>query len=305
MKPGLKQGQSHEFWIQVRDDMRAQFEETVIHPLYATAAMINHMEWASRQLILPYLEEDEEGVGYQINVKHLHPAPVGTMIRICAVVRETSSKRVITTVEAWHETTRIGQGEITQAITDVKALYARARQNPAPPENNQPFAPMKKCIAEALPTPAALLSLDGAKALRLEIIRWETAFSPCSRYDEWLVIGVELMKGGQSICQEGPFLLRYEIEDWLTAIQLLLEGKLQEFKSDFLEPDLWTHIQKAGSGWTCQFRVNLLKTENLPAERSSQAEVMSQRLTFETTTQALQNFAQGLSVQLEGFASRL
>jgi len=46
----------------------------VRHPLYATWAMVYHMETVSRMLLAPYLEPHEEAVGGGVLVKHLRPA---------------------------------------------------------------------------------------------------------------------------------------------------------------------------------------------------------------------------------------
>ena len=63
MRDGLKVGEQVELTITVDERMRASLLGQPVHPLYGTAAMIEHMEWAARQHILPYLAPGEEGVG--------------------------------------------------------------------------------------------------------------------------------------------------------------------------------------------------------------------------------------------------
>ena len=63
--------------ITVTPEMRAAFEGEVVHDVYGTAAMVQHMELAARRVLLPAREAHEEGIGYRVEVTHLAPAPVG------------------------------------------------------------------------------------------------------------------------------------------------------------------------------------------------------------------------------------
>jgi fluoroacetyl-CoA thioesterase len=116
MRPGLKIGESAEVRTVVTTDMFARFEGETIHPTYSTVSMVYHMEWASRKIILPYLEEQEEGMGGAVSVKHLSPAPKGTEIKITAEVSDLWENVVITKVVAKKSTTVIGVGEVKQVI---------------------------------------------------------------------------------------------------------------------------------------------------------------------------------------------
>ncbi len=61
MKEGLQIGARAEVTAKVSEEMFAQFEGQIVHRAYSTVAMVYHMEWASRKIILPYLESHEEG----------------------------------------------------------------------------------------------------------------------------------------------------------------------------------------------------------------------------------------------------
>jgi len=75
MREGLRPGAEASVTISVTDDMVARFEELgLVHPVYSTWSMVRHVELASRKVILPYLEPDEEAVGYSVSVTHLAPA---------------------------------------------------------------------------------------------------------------------------------------------------------------------------------------------------------------------------------------
>jgi fluoroacetyl-CoA thioesterase len=116
LKPGLKVGQTESIQITVSKEMFAQFEGDVVHPTYSTVSMIYHMEWASRKIILPFLTEEEEGMGGAVSAKHLAPAPLGTQLTIIAELIEYDRNIVITKVSVLKDTELIGIGEVKQVI---------------------------------------------------------------------------------------------------------------------------------------------------------------------------------------------
>ncbi|GGJ69652.1 putative thioesterase [Anoxybacillus voinovskiensis] len=116
MKQGMKIGDTAVVQAVVTPEMFAQFEGTVVHPAYSTVSMVYHMEWASRKIILPYLEEHEEGMGAAVTVKHVAPTSEGSLVTVTATVKELRDNVVITDVEARNETGVIGIGEVKQVI---------------------------------------------------------------------------------------------------------------------------------------------------------------------------------------------
>ncbi|MCL6626041.1 thioesterase family protein [Alicyclobacillus shizuokensis] len=109
----------------VAGDMRARFGPHVIHEVYGTAAMVYHMEWAARRVILPYLEPEEEGIGAGVAVRHLRPAPVGAAIRAEAVCTEAVGGKVVCAVRVWHGETLLGDGTVEQRIVPRTLLCER------------------------------------------------------------------------------------------------------------------------------------------------------------------------------------
>jgi fluoroacetyl-CoA thioesterase len=116
MKPGMKVGDTAVVEAVVTPDMFAQFEGNVVHPAYSTVSMVYHMEWASRKIILPYLEEHEEGMGVAVSVKHIAPTTEGSTVTVTATVTEIRDNVVVTKVEAKNEMQVIGIGEVKQVI---------------------------------------------------------------------------------------------------------------------------------------------------------------------------------------------
>lgn len=125
MKPGMEPGQTATVEIITDETMFAAFEGQVVHPVYGTAAMIAHMELAGRRIILPYLEAHEEGVGYEIAVRHLAPTVAGMRVIARATLTEVRGNRVICHVEAHNNRGLIGEGTFTQVILDRKDLEKR------------------------------------------------------------------------------------------------------------------------------------------------------------------------------------
>lgn len=275
MKPGLPVGDCVEYIVTVTEAMRAQFDGATVHPLYATASMISHMEWAARQHILPYLEPGEEGVGCHVDVKHLAPTPIGAKVRIRSTVTEVTPSRVSSQVEAWNEQGKIGEGTFVQAIVPLEKLYGAAGSATA--------------LGSDDPPPAVLGEFS------LEALKWETGMFPCTRYDEWLVCRTQL----GAVQQEGPFLLRYELEEWIQAMQGLVEGTRSAFQSDFLEPVLNVHMAGGEAG---EFEVRVMLT---PVQDNGQPTGLVESRAWTVDKAGLRRFVEELTVQLEGFPSRL
>lgn len=116
IKKGLKPGVTTEFSVIVTEDMRPAFDGRVIYNVMSTVTMIYYMEFAGRKIILPYLEEGEEGAGFAIEIKHVGPAVIGQEVRFRATCTEVTAKRVVCEVIAETDENLVGKGFFTQAI---------------------------------------------------------------------------------------------------------------------------------------------------------------------------------------------
>ncbi|MCY9515718.1 thioesterase family protein [Paenibacillus apiarius] len=125
MKPGLHQGAAVSFDVTVTPDMRPAFDGIVVHEVMSTVVMIYYMEKAGREIIVPFLEEWEEGSGYAVDIKHVGPAVVGQVVTFRAVCSEVAAKRVICHVTAETDFNLVGAGLFTQAIFDKEAVAQR------------------------------------------------------------------------------------------------------------------------------------------------------------------------------------
>lgn len=128
MKPGLSEGQEAVIETVVTPEMFAQFDRDIIHRTFSTVSMVYYMEWASRKLILPFLEPGEEGMGVSVSVKHIKPALEGATIRFTAVIREIKGSYVISEVEAKRGPELIGIGTVKQVILPLKTITEKLKE---------------------------------------------------------------------------------------------------------------------------------------------------------------------------------
>lgn len=116
MRPGFLPPLSTTVSTVVTSDMVATLGGQKIHPVLATIRMIEWMEWAGRKLILPYLEPDEDAVGYRIDIVHKNPTGVGEEFSATASLLRVEGNRIITEVSAHNARGVIGQGTFTQVL---------------------------------------------------------------------------------------------------------------------------------------------------------------------------------------------
>lgn len=112
--------------VTVTDEMTVRFEELgPVHPVYATYWMAKHMEEAGRKIILPFLAEDEEGIGSRVSVRHLASALPGMRVDVIAEHVKTEDGRIHARCRAYNELgDLIGEGE-TEQIVLPRAVVAR------------------------------------------------------------------------------------------------------------------------------------------------------------------------------------
>lgn len=111
--------------ILVTPEMRPAFDGEVVHDVYGTAAMVQHMEFAARQVLLPAREAHEEGIGYRVEVTHLAPAPVGSVVTVTARLQAVEGTRVVCAVHARTAYGLVGEGMVTQVILPRATLLRR------------------------------------------------------------------------------------------------------------------------------------------------------------------------------------
>lgn len=96
------------------DEMLVDLGGRRIHPLYATAWMVRHMEEAGRMLVEPHLRPGEDATGYSISVTHEAPARAGDPLTITATVMRVDDRETEAQLEVTGPAGRIGTGLLVQ-----------------------------------------------------------------------------------------------------------------------------------------------------------------------------------------------
>jgi predicted thioesterase len=110
------------FETTVTPEMTVDFEQPdprlgKVHPVYATYWLVKHLELVSRKIILPFLEEGEDGVGFEVKVRHLASALPGMRVSLKAEHVKTEKNRVYARCEVTSELgDKIAEAQTTQVI---------------------------------------------------------------------------------------------------------------------------------------------------------------------------------------------
>ena len=105
------------FSREVRVEDTAAFESGMVHPVYATFALARDAEWCSRLFVLEMKDDDEEGIGTFVEVKHFSPAFVGDTVLFEAAIDELKHNDV-----NCFFTAKVGERLIASGRTGQKVL---------------------------------------------------------------------------------------------------------------------------------------------------------------------------------------
>jgi fluoroacetyl-CoA thioesterase len=122
MKLIFKPGDKKVFVKKVNELDLAIFHGVTLHPVYSTFALGRDFEWSSRLFFLEMKEEDEEGVGSFLSIKHHHPAKVGEEVVITATVESIRGNELICMIEAICGTRLIATGTTGQKMLKKERL---------------------------------------------------------------------------------------------------------------------------------------------------------------------------------------
>ena len=111
-RPAL--GEEAALEVTVTDEMLVEILGRRIHPVYATAWMVKHMEEAGRLLIEPHLRDGEDATGYAISVVHERPARAGDPLRVTARAARVDDRECEAEVEVRGPAGVVGRGTLVQ-----------------------------------------------------------------------------------------------------------------------------------------------------------------------------------------------
>ncbi len=118
-------GEEAEIVVTVTDDMLVDLGGRRIHPVYATAWMVRHMEEAGRQLVERHLSEGEDATGYAISVVHERPARTGDTLHVTATATSVTDRSCEARVEARGPNGLVGTGTLIQRYISADQLTER------------------------------------------------------------------------------------------------------------------------------------------------------------------------------------
>lgn len=100
--------------VSVTEEMLVEIFGRRIHPLYATAWMVRHMEEAGRMLVEPHLRPGEDATGYAVSLVHERPARAGDRLTVTARATRVDERECEAVVEVEGPSGRVGTGKLTQ-----------------------------------------------------------------------------------------------------------------------------------------------------------------------------------------------
>jgi predicted thioesterase len=121
IKPGMKK----EFAFQVEEEHSAVHVGSGSLRVLATPWMIAFMERTARQLLGELLPEGYSSVGVRVEVSHLAPTPVGSMVKTSAQVTVIEDTKVYFDLGAWDDVEKIGVGQHQRVVIDEERFLRR------------------------------------------------------------------------------------------------------------------------------------------------------------------------------------
>lgn len=125
MTEELKPGITHEIERETTDEMSAQKVYPHVPNVYATRAMVGHIEEACADLVLPCLAEGEQTVGIGMNFKHMAATPLGMKVRYNAKLTEVDGGKLTFKVEGFDEVDKIGEATHQRFIINAEKFNGR------------------------------------------------------------------------------------------------------------------------------------------------------------------------------------
>ena len=116
---GLKPGMKHELTVEATPDMAASKFVEGTPNVFATAAMVALIEQTCKDLVQPYLGENQTTVGVHIDASHIAPTPIGMKVTAKAELIEIDGRRLEFSVEVFDEVEKISDARHTRFVIDL------------------------------------------------------------------------------------------------------------------------------------------------------------------------------------------
>lgn len=124
MKKELEAGMTHKETKKVERGDTAVLYGSGTMEVFATPAMIALMEHTALKTVLPYLPEGYDTVGFEVNIRHLKPTPVGKQVECEATLTEVKENKLVFELEARDEEGVIGKGSHIRYIVNQEKFMS-------------------------------------------------------------------------------------------------------------------------------------------------------------------------------------
>ena len=93
----------------------------------STPSLISEMEETCRLLLKDFFLKDNEwdSVGTRVEIRHIAATPVGSKIRLKAIVESVNNRKVMFNVEAFDEMEKIGDGRHERFIINIPTFKSK------------------------------------------------------------------------------------------------------------------------------------------------------------------------------------
>ena len=125
MKVGFDPGIADEMTITTTPEMGITHLGPAIPSMYSTPSMVQLIEGTCVRLITRFVDDDEQSVGYHIDVKHLAPTAIGMQVTARVTLREVNGRRYVFDVEVTNGAgIKIGEGMHERALINISRFAA-------------------------------------------------------------------------------------------------------------------------------------------------------------------------------------
>jgi fluoroacetyl-CoA thioesterase len=121
----IKPGMSEELSYPVEEQHTAAHVGSGSLRVLATPIMIAFMERTARDLLAKYLPAGYSSVGVHVDVHHLAPSPLSSVVRVQCEVLSVDGPQVNFSVQAWDPVEKIGEGYHQRVVIDEERFLKR------------------------------------------------------------------------------------------------------------------------------------------------------------------------------------
>ena len=125
MTEALKTGMTHQIERQTTDEMSAQKIYPHVPNVYATRAMVGHIEEVCADMVLPHLGAGEQTVGIGMQFKHMAATPLGMKVRFSAKLIEVDGAKLTFEVEGFDEVDKIGEAAHQRFVINAEKFNSK------------------------------------------------------------------------------------------------------------------------------------------------------------------------------------